>query len=100
MRLQLLDVGVYESFVDCECGDWKLVEIVLYCITDIDYMGFLVPFSTVGNGIREMEKWEMGGWMASVDSGLWGRNLLGNKGFGRERRVDIIQVGYSVTYRL
>ena len=51
---------------------------------DIDNMGFLVPFSTVGNGLWEMDKWEMGGWMASVDSGLWGRKFLGNKGFGRE----------------
>ena len=28
----MLDVGVYESFVDGECGGWKLVEIVLYLI--------------------------------------------------------------------
>ncbi len=41
-----------------------------------------------------------GGWMASVDSGLWGRKFLGNKEFGRERRVVNLQVGYSVTYRL
>ena len=27
----MLDVGVYESFIDGECGDWKLVEITLYC---------------------------------------------------------------------
>ena len=26
----MFDVGVYESFVDGECGDWKLVTIVLY----------------------------------------------------------------------
>ena len=29
--LKVLDVGVYESCVDDECGDWKLVEFVLHC---------------------------------------------------------------------
>ena len=66
----------------------------------LDNMAFLVPFSTVGNGLWGMDKWEMGGWMASVDSGLWGRKFLGNKGFGRERRVVKLQVGYTDTYRL
>ena len=32
LRFLVLDVGFYESFVDVECGDWKLVEIVLYRI--------------------------------------------------------------------
>jgi len=50
---------------------------------------------TLGNG-----QMGNGGWMASVDSGLCGRKFLGNKGFGRERRVDNIQIGYFVTYRL
>jgi len=26
----VLDVGVYESFADDECRDWKLVEIIFY----------------------------------------------------------------------
>ncbi len=34
---------------------------------DIDNMGFLVPFSTVGNGLWEMDKWEMGvGWLGWI----------------------------------
>ena len=32
LRFPVFDVGVYESFVDGEYGDWKLVEIVLYLI--------------------------------------------------------------------
>jgi hypothetical protein len=28
----VLDIGVYASFVDGECGGWKLVETVLYFI--------------------------------------------------------------------
>jgi hypothetical protein len=32
LRFPVLDVGVYESFVDDEYGDWKLVEIALYRI--------------------------------------------------------------------
>ena len=49
----------------------------------------------VGNGLMGN-----GGWMASVASGLWGRKLLGNIGFWRERRVVNLQVGYTIAYRL
>ena len=28
----MLDVGVYELFVDGECGGWKLIETVLYFV--------------------------------------------------------------------
>ena len=30
LRFRVLDVDVYESFADGECGDWKLVKFVLY----------------------------------------------------------------------
>ena len=52
-------------------------------------------------------KWALGngqmgnvGWMASVASGLWDRKFLGNKEFGRERRIVNLQVGCSIIYRL
>ncbi len=51
-------------------------------------MGFLEPFSTVGNGLSEMDKWEMGvGWLrwirgfGSAVGNSWEiKNLGGNGG--------------------
>ncbi len=51
----------------------------------LDNMGFLVPFSTVGNGLWGMDKWEMGvGWLRSIRGfgvgNSWEIKDLGGKG--------------------
>ena len=30
LRFPVMDIGVYKSFVDGECGDWKLIKFALY----------------------------------------------------------------------
>ncbi len=55
--------------------------------TVLENMGFLVPFiNTVGNGLWEMDKWEMGvgwlRWLRGFGVGIFGeiKNLGGNGG--------------------
>ena len=38
LSFPVFDIGVYESFVDGKCGDWELVETVLYFI--VGKLGF------------------------------------------------------------
>ena len=54
MRFPVMDVGVYESFVDGECGDWKLVEIGLYRIVggcDLAYPCFSIGSGAAGRSV-------------------------------------------------
>jgi len=54
----------------------------------------------MGNGLWEMNKWEMGvGWLPWV-SRLWDRKLWGKEEFRRERRIVNLQVACSIIYRL
>jgi hypothetical protein len=46
--------------------------VIEYNTAELEKMAFLVPFSTAGNGLWEMNKWEMGfGWLLW----LWGFTL-------------------------
>ncbi len=50
----MLDIGIYESFVDGERGSWKLVENVLYCIVGgwvLAYPCFSVGFRAAGRSV-------------------------------------------------
>ena len=54
-------------------------------VADVDNMAFLVPFSTVVNGLWEMDKWEMGvGWLqwirGSRVGNSWGKKDSGGNG--------------------
>jgi hypothetical protein len=54
----VLDVGVYESFLDGECGNWKLVEIGLYRI--VGGLGFGI--SVFLSRLRSRREVRLGLW--------------------------------------
>jgi hypothetical protein len=53
------DKGITVTKRQLEMAQWGAYKDAV-----LDNMGFPVPFSTVGNGLWEMNKWEMGvGWL-------------------------------------
>jgi len=69
---RLLDDEVYDVMMDYDlCADAQfdfIVKIREFVASkegsELYNMGFLVPFNTVGNGLWEMDQWELGfGWL-------------------------------------